>query len=131
MTAVAATAMVLECFFGQLADGSVPADSVARVRVPVSGAVADSLIARRPPENAGHFEGEAGGLHEWLIAGTRDPAASRFRGLRVSLSVDQRLPSPYAARLGTIQVSPDRTSSRFEQQASGWCQLRPSESVPQ
>ena len=125
MTTPAAAALILECFFNPPTDGSVPADSVQRARAPVSAEIAESLIARQPPENSGRFEGEPSGIREWLIASTRDPTVTSFKALRVSLSTNLALPSPYAARLGMVHVSADHRSSRFEQQMTGWCKLNP------
>ena len=129
MSAAATAALVLQCFFDRPADGSVPADSIPRVTVPVSGAMAESMVARRPPENRTAFAGEAAGAREWLITSNRDPAATSFTVLRVSLMPPGQVPVPFAALYGTVTAPVGGGGPRFEQKLKGNCDLRPADGI--
>ena len=120
MTALVFAAAALACYFNRPADGSVSADSIPTMTVPLPDALSESMARRDPPVAAARF-GESAPNREWIIGGR--PGAIPERLLRVELAGARPLPGPFAARYGTVQ--PGAGGARFVTDLSGYCTLQP------
>lgn len=123
MSAVLATAMLLQCFFNRPADGSVASNDTPVIKVALPAEMARSMSAKQPPTGRFSFTGESEPAREWIVAG--DSAAESVQLLRVALSDALLSPSPYSARFG-IAIRNDDGSYRFENRMAGYCKLIPS-----
>lgn len=124
MSAVLASAMLLQCFFNRPADGSVAADSIPVIKVPLGSEIAQSLSAKQPPISNNSFIDDNGPAREWVFGDASDPKAASVQLLRVSLTEASLSPSPYNARFGTA-VRTEEGTYRFENKMSGYCKLVP------
>lgn len=122
MSAVLASAMLLQCFFNRPADGSVAADSIPVIKVPLESEMAQSLSAKQPPISNNSFIDENGPAREWVFGNASDPKSASVQLLRVSLAESSLSPSPYNARFGTA-IRTDEGTYRFETRMAGYCKL--------
>lgn len=123
MSAIVASAMLLQCFFSRPADGTVATNDVPVIKVPLPVEMAQSMIAKQPPISRLRFTGENEPAREWVIGNAGDRSAS-VQLLRIALSEAPLSPSEYGARFGTATLT-DEGAYRFNNKMIGYCKLLP------
>jgi len=123
MSAILASAMLLQCFFSRPPDGTVATNDIPVIKVPLPVEMAQSMRAKQPPISRIRFTGENEPAREWVIGNAGDKSAS-VQMLRVALSEALLSPSEYSARFGTATMT-DEGAYRFDDKMVGYCKLLP------